>query len=83
MWQKLLKTFPWLQSSVDPEKLSLTIRGLVIFVPSVVTLGTFFGWTFDAEGISKVINQGAVAVGALATLWGLIRKLIPNNDQTK
>ena len=70
-------------SSVNPEKLALTIKGLAIFVPSVVALAKL--WNIDISGddlisiilnAALVVSQLGVAFGTGLTLWGGIRKLL-------
>jgi len=66
---------PWLQSSVDPAKISLTVKGAIIFVPSIVLLASYFGLHLQAETMGEMVNQAAAIVGGLATVYGLVRKL--------
>lgn len=70
-------------SSVNPEKLALTIKGLIVFVPSVVALAKLWNVDInenDLTGIiltaSLAISQAGTAVGTGLTLWGLVRKLL-------
>jgi hypothetical protein len=72
----------WLQSSVDPTKVSLTIKGLIVFVPAIISLATFFGvQDLTPESVTEAINQTAVVGGALATLWGLTRKYFVSKSE--
>lgn len=66
----------WLQSSVDPAKVSLTIKGLVVFVPAIVLLAGYFGLHLAPETVTEGITQLAAALSAGATVWGLFRKLL-------
>ena len=70
----------FLKSSADPAQLSLTIKGLIVFVPSIVALLAIFGLNIAAESVTEFINQFAVAVGALMTLYGIVRKQFNRKD---
>jgi len=65
----------WWSSSTDPAKVSLTIKGLVVFAPALVMLGTVFGFTFDIDTLGQLINEVAVVGAGLVTIYGLLRKL--------
>jgi hypothetical protein len=71
----------WLRSSVDPAKLSLTIKGLIIFVPAFTALAAQFGLDLKPDTTTEAINQLAVAASAVATLYGLFRKLVTDRSQ--
>jgi len=66
-------------SSVDPQKLSLTIKGIL---GTVVILLGFMGYNniFDVTeltgAIMSVVQSILVVVTAGTTLYGLIRKII-------
>jgi hypothetical protein len=71
-----------LQSSANPNEVSLTVKGLLIGV--IPTLMTIFGLahvnlgqdqlTAIANGIVAVIQAGLILVSAITTLYGLCRK---------
>lgn len=65
----------WLQSSADPARVSLTIKGLVVFIPAIIMLGSTFGFDLSAESLTELINQIAAAASALVIIWGLVRKM--------
>lgn len=65
----------WLKSSADPKKISLTIKGLLVFVPSLIVLLSAFGFSIDADDLSEVITQFAVVASGIATIYGLGRKI--------
>jgi hypothetical protein len=71
-----------LQSSVDPSKISLTIKGLAVFIPAIIALAAFFGLKLEFDSLTELLNQLAVAGSALAVIWGLIRKLFVSKDET-
>ena len=74
-----LPTF--LKSSVDPNSLSLTIKGLIVFVPSIVALLAMFGLSVTPESLTEFINQLAVLIGAGMTLYGIVRKTFNRKEQ--
>lgn len=72
-----------LQSSHDPDKLSLTVKGLLLgFVPFVMFVARTYGVEgIDANYVTAVIDQIGIIVQQLTAListvlvlWGLLRK---------
>lgn len=78
----VLKHPKLLGSSVDPAKLSLTIKGILLGIVAVVTpLLIAAGYdvaSVDLNGLVEAIINGVqaivLAVSALMTVWGAIRK---------
>lgn len=70
----------WLQSSVDPTKVSLMIKGATAFVPLFVTTASAFGWHVVPEVVTQIIDAAATAAAAVFTFWGLLRKLIVKSN---
>ena len=76
------KKYGAFSSSVDPQKLSLTIKSLAVFVPFLVAFLNFSGYNFE-EGVfndllsslSDVILAVGVSISAFGVLWGIIRKI--------
>lgn len=73
-----------LQSSKNPNKLSLTIKGLLVtLVPVIVTIATSLGYQqVDVDFvnvlidlITQIITAVTLLSGLLMTAWGLVRKL--------
>jgi len=72
-----------LQSSKDPEKLSMTVTGVLSsLIPAAGFLITASGHNVDnaaLQGFVTAIGSAIVAVGsavsAVLTVWGLLRKL--------
>ena len=70
-------------SSIDPQKLSLTIKSLVVFVPFLTAFLKFSGYDFE-EGVfndllsslSEAILAMGVSISAFGVLWGIIRKIL-------
>jgi len=82
MKQFLINAYNWLmKSSANPEKLSLTIKGIlsaIVFV--AVSFGANYTFTsFDvsamAYDIANLISQIGVAVSALVAAFGFVRKI--------
>lgn len=73
----------FLTSSVDSEKLSLTIKGILTgFIPFIILLAQFGGASIAEIEINGIIDSiGAVMMAitglasAIMTLYGLIRKI--------
>lgn len=81
-----------LQSSQDPTKLSLTVRGmLVTLVPVILIAAQVFGIGMlqetdviaIIEGITGIIATALTLVGLVMTTWGMIRKLVYPIDDTE
>lgn len=70
------KTFwEWLiNSSSDPEKLSLTIKGAIVFVPLAYSLLQFFGVSISPETLTQAVVEFAALVSGIAMVYGLGRK---------
>lgn len=75
-----------LQSSADPTKLALTVRGLLVgIIPTVIALAPFFGidpvfvqdWIGQfADAAEKIVFLVFSLVAAVMVAWGLFRKII-------
>ena len=65
-----------LQSSVNPEKISLTLKG---FIPLVLVVATAYGWNLDEGLLNEWVAGVATALTALITLHGLSRKIFRKN----
>lgn len=66
-----------LSSSVDPAKLSTTVSGVIVSLSAIlIFVAGKFGIMLGAEQISLLAVQIGGAVGALATLYGIIRKIV-------
>lgn len=73
------KKFGALSSSADPQKLAMSVKGFVVLA---IGIGSLFGVdvsALDADGftgaIVAVITTVTASVGAILTLWGLLRKI--------
>ncbi len=76
---------PFLQSSIDPTKLSNTIRGIIISLSSVIILiaSVKFNTSLSQNQVAAFADQMAstvsaigIAVGMIHTLYGLVIKVI-------
>lgn len=76
------KKYGVFSSSVDPQKLSLTIKGVIAaVVPIILVLAPMFHWSVNADdfnhladGVEAVIVAGSSLVSAVMIVYGLIRK---------
>ena len=67
----------FVKSSSNPQKISMTVKGLgVAIIPVVVILG---GNAADVDGLLAAISTGAVAffglIAAVVTGYGFVRKI--------
>jgi len=77
-----------LMSSQDPEKLSLTIKGLLVqLVPVIILVLQAFGIASVEADIVAIIESVAVMVaivfsfiGLLMSTWGMVRKMFNPED---
>lgn len=81
---KLVMNHPkLLGSSVDPTKLSLTIKGVLLGIVAIITpILIFYGYDvaqLDLNGLVDMIINSVqaivLAVSAVMTVWGAIRKI--------
>lgn len=68
---KLVQKFPVLGSSVDPAKLSLTLRGLI---PLVVSVAVLFNVQVSETELETYVAAVVAVVSGLVTLYGAGRK---------
>jgi hypothetical protein len=84
---KLISKHPkLLGSSVDPTKLSLTVKGILLCVVGIIT-PLLIGWGYDVaqmdlnglvDLIVNAVQAVAIAVSAVMTVWGAVRKIYVN-----
>lgn len=68
-----------LGSSVDPERLALTIKGAI---PLIVFVAAYFQFDIEATDLDEIITVvGMIASGAI-TAFGLVRKIINANRRS-
>lgn len=73
MTTKLIRQYPLLGSSANPEKLSESIRGLLILLLPIIIRTT--GYDIPEESIIDFFDTGLIFWGACVSLYGLGRKL--------
>ncbi len=65
-----------LQSSVDPEKVSLTIKGIIVsVVPAVMFILGGFGFSVTSTDSTQIISSLIAMETAIMVLYGLGRKI--------
>ncbi len=63
--------------SVDSNKLSLTIKGLLIgLIPLIIIIAKSFNVELSQAELTETIEAIFLAVAGITTAWGLIRKVI-------
>ena len=73
--KNLTKRFPMLGSSVDPNKISLTIKSTgLILVPVVVLIARSFGFEVVDTDLVQVVNALSGMVGMGGVIYGVYRK---------
>jgi len=73
--KNLTKRFPILGSSVDPNKISLTIKSTgLILVPVVVLIARSFGLEVVDTDLVQVVNALSGMVGMGGVIYGVYRK---------
>ena len=73
----LTKKYPILGSSTNPEKIATTIKGLAIYlIPIVILLARNAGVELAEVDLTELVNQVALLVATVVTLFGLIRKIV-------
>ena len=74
MWQKqFVQRYPLLGSSVEPEKISLSVKaGAVALLPALTAVLSLFG--VDAGWLSEMVNALVGIIAGVCLVWGLIRK---------
>lgn len=64
-------------SSANPEKLSLTIKGLLLaLIPVAVWWGARLGLDITKVELVDLANQLVILVSATAVVFGLVRKIV-------
>lgn len=66
-----------LLSSEGNGAVSLTVKGAVVLI--VTVLLSYFGIVADNGDVASLINNIVTAIGAIMTVYGLIRKYINAN----
>ena len=79
-----MKTPKIFRSSVNPEKLSLTIKGIGVgLIPVIILISRAGGIELGAEELTNLVVAVSASVAAFMTVYGLIRKLIVKIKRSK
>jgi hypothetical protein len=71
------RKFGALSSSANPEELAASVQGAILAVSAVIVfVAGLLGVPLAESEIAELASQAGIAVGALATLFGLIRKIV-------
>lgn len=74
---KLTKKYPLLGSSVDPESISLTIKGVGgSLVVAIVAVAGIMGVPLVEDDLTQIVNLVAGISFSAITLWGIGRKIV-------
>ncbi len=66
----------WYSSSVDVDKVSLTIKGIGIgIIPAVLFFGGMFGFSFVETDLVELVNSIAILISAIIVVIGIVRKI--------
>jgi len=71
--KNLIKKYPMLGSSVDEEKIALTIKSLAFLVVSVAGL---FNYSIDTNDVIVVMTQAVAISSGVTMILGIIRKYL-------
>lgn len=64
-----------LQSSTDPSKLALTVKGILLSImPLVIALFAYFGLEIATNDYAQAVEQITIILAASITFVGLVRK---------
>ena len=66
-----------LKSSVDPDKLSLTVKGLLLgLIPLAVFISARFGFNIVEADWAFLLESALALLAAFFTVWGAIRRIL-------
>ena len=68
-----------IRSSVDPTKVSMTIKGVgIAMIPTVIFIAGIFGFSFVEADLTGLVNAVATLASAIMIVYGLVRKIAAN-----
>jgi len=73
MIKRLLEKYPIVQSSKDPQKVSLFLTGLI---PFALLVTSYYQLPVKESDLIEGANQIGLLVSGIVGLWGLLRKFI-------
>ena len=66
-----------IRSSVDPKKVSLTIKGVgIALIPTIIFIAGVFGFDFVKADLVELLNAIATLASAILIVYGGIRKIV-------
>ncbi len=66
-----------LKSSVNENKISLTIKGVgIALIPTLIFIAGLFGFSFVEADLTELVNAIATLVSAGFIVYGLVRKVV-------
>lgn len=76
-------TFLSSRSSVDPDKLSLTLKGLLsLLAPALIALLAHYGYPLGREDLDAALTLVLTITSSAVTLYGLYRRITTINKAT-
>lgn len=74
---KITQKYPMLGSSVDPQKLSLTIKSMgIMLIPLIVAVGKMFNISLAESDLTELVSAVASIVSLTGIIYGIGRKYI-------
>ena len=65
-----------LTSSDGTGNLSTTIKGvLTLLIPLIIVWGQSQGWVWTEDSLALLVQEVAVVIGGIVTIYGLAKKL--------
>ena len=65
-----------LTSSDGTGNLSTTIKGvLTLLIPIIIAWGQSQGWVWTEDSLALLVQEVAVVIGGIVTIYGLAKKL--------
>lgn len=73
---KITEKYPFLGSSVNPEKVSLTIKSAAVWlIPLLIYIGKVNEAEITKAQLTEIINLIAMLTAGAMTLYGTVRKI--------
>jgi len=67
----------YISSSVDGNKLSTMVSGILIGLSTfIIAVAGRYGFTILPEQITELATQAGLAISALTTIYGFLRKIL-------
>ena len=74
---KIVHRYPIFGSSVDEDKIALTVKGILIgLVPLIIGIAQYYDLPLSEAILIEIIQIVVTIIAAVVALYGLIRKLI-------